>query len=1018
MASYKFGNINLSKDQFDQLNQLAMLSQAGVVNPKTSNAQLGNIIMAKSNPFNDALSNFMNPRQQGSQFEQDQNVPIENRIVDLDLNKTDFSDNAMAYKDINNIKIDTNVQDNSLGGNINKIIRPAQQIGEGIRDIGTADQINNDWKTNNPLDYYANNLLAGLGNQGARDYIDSVTTKKINDNFNKTGDFFRDNVAQQERPSTILEGQAALDYINNNDKAGFRVLNNGGYTDLQNRKTGSYGILDDIAGSIISPISNLYEVSGETGNFLGSGGKIDLLNSNIAKDSAKRMNYVPSNMSIDKFEDFQNDALGTYAKTGVGLASTLIPGAGATALGTIGRGVAAGAGVGYGNSSLGNELQDTFTGGLAGGVGSSVLLGAGSLINAGAKKLGVDLAGNKVLNKIDDNIAKEVDNFRAQGLDDELINIKTGLGTGQNNARMNYITENLTGKEQNKALEALANRTLKEGDNTVGNVISKYYDIDPTIKASNNIINKGGNTIDDRSGVDKLTDFFLDSTNKGDASNPFPSINKDADGIAKMSGNSLERFGKNIQMDVQGIKGNVDNLDFFKDERQTRAVFDEISNILGVPKNARGNQVIKDTLVQTRDNLLNNSGYEGINKNNLIDLAYSKLKGIMPTSTMSKDQFSSKLSSVLNDTVGATNDLNLLNKSINGNLNINPNQMQGLASSARDAGSKLIRDGSKSVDVQVNGALDQAVRDVLNKNVSGYKQSNDLYRRLYDTLSDRASSYNDGGRISNLGKDNILKAGSKRLTSAVGGVIENLGEGNLLKPVTNIAGKIGNGLSNVLEKNPQVLTLLDNIANNKAVRGITPRVSSTINDSLNSNQPASMNYEDDAENINFLNPDSTFNNNENDQRSAQLNQLLAQGVLTGSLDVNTAKYLTEALGGGSSKKKELSDYSVSERKVLSQAKTGLNSATDVINTISSDPNLLNESLNPLYFTRSNKSKKLQAAINSAAEMFGRIQSGGAINKDEEARFKSDIMPQPGDDQETKLYKLQNVYNQFSYILGN
>ena len=67
-------------------------------------------------------------------------------------------------------------------------------------------------------------------------------------------------------------------------------------------------------------------------------------------------------------------------------------------------------------------------------------------------------------------------------------------------------------------------------------------------------------------------------------------------------------------------------------------------------------------------------------------------------------------------------------------------------------------------------------------------------------------------------------------------------------------------------------------------------------------------------------------------------------------------------------------------------------------------------LNPI---KSSSVQRLEALKMKAAEMFGRIQSGGAINKDEEKRFLG-MLPTVGDTQETinmKLKSAEDYYNE-------
>lgn len=69
-----------------------------------------------------------------------------------------------------------------------------------------------------------------------------------------------------------------------------------------------------------------------------------------------------------------------------------------------------------------------------------------------------------------------------------------------------------------------------------------------------------------------------------------------------------------------------------------------------------------------------------------------------------------------------------------------------------------------------------------------------------------------------------------------------------------------------------------------------------------------------------------------------------------------------------------------------------------------------QDINPL----SNRSYK--TSITNLSDMIGRLRSGGAINSEEEKRFKS-LLPTYFDDEVTAQNKIQSIYNEFSSLLG-
>jgi hypothetical protein len=138
-----------------------------------------------------------------------------------------------------------------------------------------------------------------------------------------------------------------------------------------------------------------------------------------------------------------------------------------------------------------------------------------------------------------------------------------------------------------------------------------------------------------------------------------------------------------------------------------------------------------------------------------------------------------------------------------------------------------------------------------------------------------------------------------------------------------------------------------------------------------------------------------------------------QAILAG-YSPKEASDLAGALGIGGAEEKEMS---ATERKVVNQAQQGITALEDIEQLIS-EGGLATQAGAAFLpgFLQPGESKRLNNSIDRAAEMFGRIQSGGAINKDEEARFMR-LLPQVTDDPDTIQLKLQRIRESFQGVVG-
>ena len=131
----------------------------------------------------------------------------------------------------------------------------------------------------------------------------------------------------------------------------------------------------------------------------------------------------------------------------------------------------------------------------------------------------------------------------------------------------------------------------------------------------------------------------------------------------------------------------------------------------------------------------------------------------------------------------------------------------------------------------------------------------------------------------------------------------------------------------------------------------------------------------------------------------------------------------EAIPGGPAGKS--GQVSVEKAKLMSQAENGLN-ALNEISTAFKDGSFSSSTLwgtaggkitpNAL---KSGNVQQYENLRDITSEMFGRMQSGGAINKDEEDRFKR-LLPAPGDTEETinsKLKRANEIFNNVQKNIG-
>ena len=133
-------------------------------------------------------------------------------------------------------------------------------------------------------------------------------------------------------------------------------------------------------------------------------------------------------------------------------------------------------------------------------------------------------------------------------------------------------------------------------------------------------------------------------------------------------------------------------------------------------------------------------------------------------------------------------------------------------------------------------------------------------------------------------------------------------------------------------------------------------------------------------------------------------------------DAAKAAQQAEALTGYSPEG-DTKNLSSADRKLQSYANSGLNSLDTIEQILTSDSgSQFGAQLpGPLGFLKSANSRQLETAISNAADSIGRLRSGGALNKDEEARFRAQL-PTMFDDPETVKMKLNSIRNDLQAVL--
>lgn len=266
-----------------------------------------------------------------------------------------------------------------------------------------------------------------------------------------------------------------------------------------------HNLIDPVAGAGINGIINPAYAIGRTAFGTGLdllGKNPDVQGGNLVAALGDPMNAIQNqhplignngdlvNVQNQGYADYMKNPVLGGLKAGATIGSFAVPtGTAPNLLGKIGLGTVGGSLFGFGGSQPGQEVQNTIAGGVGGGITAGVL---GKLF-PGAP---ASQTAPNVLDNIDQQIQQQATSMQGQGLGQDVINKNLGLQAGANNARLNFITQNLQGPEQQTALQALANQASKEGDATVAGTLKSLYGINPveevTQAATQNGLQKAG----------------------------------------------------------------------------------------------------------------------------------------------------------------------------------------------------------------------------------------------------------------------------------------------------------------------------------------------------------------------------------------------------------------------------------------------------------------------------------------------------------------------------------------------
>lgn len=238
----------------------------------------------------------------------------------------------------------------------------------------------------------------------------------------------------------------------------------------------------------------------------------------------------------------------------------------------------------------------------------------------------------------------------------------------------------------------------------------------------------------------------------------------------------------------------------------------------------------------------------------------------------------------------------------------------------------------------------------------------------------------------------------------------------LIKTGEKLAGKVNDPYSTTSIAKRVLPTSLAG-----ALTGTAMARQSSVNQDATTATPTSTNAPTNAQNIPGLSQIDTDMSTPNNPLApenlrASIEQILANGgkLKDAQEFVSLADALQKIQASGQSKTK----LNATQIQQANNAQSGLDSLATIQQTLTSNPNAAKlASLPGGSFTQSlTGTGSYTAAIANATDVIGRLRSGGAINADEEKRFRS-LLPSAFNDPETINYKLGQLANLFQRFVN-
>jgi len=374
-----------------------------------------------------------------------------------------------------------------------------------------------------------------------------------------------------------------------------------------------------IKGAEIQPDGTIY-IRGETGNIkeIINGNALEAAFANSENDILKQQKLL---VSDEENQDYtSNPGLGGL-KSSVGILSYASPTAIPGGVGVLGKALSAGARVaipagmfGFGTSRPGEEVDKTLE-----AAGTGFAFGAGTNLFGQAVKAIKNIPNNKILSSIDSQNQGLAQKYLTKGTDPGLVADRFNNLT---NARLNYITENLTGLDQQRALSALSKVTEKT-DPFYSTITRQLKAVETTLPKGGfkGNLDKLGKTIEER-GIKIIPD--KNPTGIQDAASLKQKVveivrSEKVGGVGgEGMGNAYKKLSERFEEEIKGKVGKVDGLfdnwigkleenGVDINDKSIGSVFDRIVNLTKDP--SMGN--ITGT-IKSLDNTLGNA-YKAVN---------------------------------------------------------------------------------------------------------------------------------------------------------------------------------------------------------------------------------------------------------------------------------------------------------------------------------------------------------------------------------------------------------------------